>query len=184
MEYLTHCIVASAFFLVVGCNSSNEKGSTATPKQSLNSESILEDTLIRNLKFDIYCLYANTKFAFKTDSAHLIEYNECDLIVDTASRNNDTLKMRIRFYYNGLLVNPSNTNHRGTRMFASLLYDLKRNKIIMYITDENLGFFETSPKSRLYKPLQPDVIKFMQYNQAIIHPWLRKEAIRRGILQP
>jgi len=176
-----YLIVTLINIFLIGCNLSDKKNSVNDIKQD-ETFFLKEDTLIRNVKFAMYCIYADSKFAFVKDSTTLINYSECNLKVDTISRFSDTLELGIHFYYKDKQVNFNEIVENGITKIGRVLYDTAQNKIVQYVTSEYLGITIGDRKSRFFNPLQPDVIEYIKSNREKLNPWFKEEAKRRRII--
>lgn len=174
-------LIVFTFFLVFfGCNYEKEKGN----ERVINMQSaVIQDSATAIVKFDLYCIFAGEKFAFKDDSTHLIDYSSCDLDVNALSHFSDTLELSVNFYQNKKMVNAENCLENGVRRISRILYSLKENKILEYFTPENMGFYEGTPTSRYFKPLQPEVISYIIKKKSTLNLWFKGEAKRRGIIE-
>ena len=178
MKYKLSFLKNIFFFslLLVGCNVENKE-----VKQSFKNLSV-DDSLVRNIKFNVYCIFADKKFAFIDDSINIIDYSQCDLLIDTLSSFSDTLELGLHFFYNKRLVDLNYTTKENKTKVVKILYDTTRNKIIQYITNWGMGFYNNDSSSRYYIHIQPDVIEYIKNNTKTLNPWFKNESVRRGIL--
>jgi hypothetical protein len=175
-------ILFYALLLLLACNDKSEK-QIGSNNNVIVRPSVKQDSIIADVKFDLYCIFTGVKFAFKNDSLHLIDYSLCTLDVDTLSYSSDTLELSVKFSYENKIVNSENCIENGVRKISRVFYGLTSNKILEYVTPWNLGFTEETPTSRYFKPQQPDVIAYIEANRNLINPWYKNEAIRRGIIK-
>lgn len=164
-------------FILFCCNYSNKKVITCSEIEQIGS-----DTILNNVKFDLYCIYSGIKFSFKKDSLKVIDYSECDLKLNKTLSSDSILEYSLHFYYRGMPILSDDLVKNGNRIIGKILYNTRKHKIVEYISDWNVGFYEENPTSRYFMPLQPDVIAFIKKNAKNINAWFREEAKRRGIL--
>ena len=186
MSRINIILFASLVLIIFSKCSSLETKSDKDTNATLSTETDVKcneiDTLYTDIKFHIYCIYSGVKFSYKIDSSTIIYYAECCLQLDNISSINDTLEFAIKFFYKNKPVNINDLVKNNNRNITRILYSKKEKKILQYITNWNLGIYEEDLHSRYFKPLQPDVIQFIQDNKEKLNSLFRSEAIRRGVI--
>ena len=136
-----------------------------------------------------------------------LNYNFCSLELRFHSVEvfNDTTKIYFYFYVNDSTVlnieNFSSNKLKHLRDYSSLEPYINGRMFSKYLDSKhvcylikgtNFGYICVSPLPRLpedtviyriYQPLQPDVIVFINENKEKLHPWFYKEAVRRGVIK-
>jgi len=105
-----------------------------------------------------------------------------DLRFNELRKFNDTVELDFYFYYTDS-IRCDNLSLKGDIVIAKGAgFENGNNSILYYTSPTTLhSFRKTDPRSRFYKPLQPELILYIRKHKKDINAWFLKEAERRGI---
>lgn len=188
---LRYIIYVSISILFIQCHSNKSVESISYP------DVIIDEGLVEQYnmsKWYLYCILCDIelkRIEIKDDQYALMEddspatYGMLDLRFDTLMMKQDTIEMKFYFYQNSNKVDFSYVDNPP---FSGTVFANNRDSITNFLTDGIYSYiwhrcdnYELCD-SRLVKPLQPDVIKYIQDNEEVINPWFRAEAVKQGVI--
>ena len=147
-----------------------------------NSNQKTNDSIIRDIKFSIYCFYAKSKFSFINDKKKRINYRECDLNIGIYEKGEDTLSVAFSFYYKGREVFHDSIINKDNYLFPMILYSQKQHRIVSYLYNTNISTFSKGANDPMFNSKQPELINFLKSNIDNVSPFLKNELKRRKFL--
>ena len=182
--------ILSFLYLSSSCNlQSNEEGK---PNQKTTyfgqqekawMEKLTEWDVIHyndSAKWRLYCYYGDDTCldSYKKQSLPPTPLGFLDLKLAWSDYRNDTLALLYTFLYD------DSTEVRETKRRAEAFgveFNVKADTVIGY-EHGNGTFWERGPLVRYENFTHPTLVRFVNQNTKRLHPWFRKEAIRRGLL--
>lgn len=154
-----------------------------------NAEELYDDFIwmIYCMKCDRAVPYLNDVLGI-TDSSDKITYGMLPLkFVDYAkypSIYGDY--MEFHFYHNGKSIYDY---HEFAPSYIAGVFNEQNDSLMFLASSTHLSKLRTCEDTlnctyREVKPLQPDVITYIQNNKNKLAPWFRNEAIKRGVIEP
>jgi hypothetical protein len=104
-----------------------------------------------------------------------------DLKFKKAEQYGDTLGIFLSFYFDKIECNRTTVE---TIINDGITFSISKDSVIAFIVEDHLiGAWDARDSTRRFvKPLQPDVIKYIQNNKDGINSWFLNEAIKRGVI--
>lgn len=188
-------LLGTSLFFSISCNvisKRDDKGNKTDSIDSLlqlpNVDSLEKTSVYQDAKWWLYCWHCDDSVAqlftlsedlslpcFKT-------MGELDLSFDTLI----TSEKYVSFYFNysGTDSCPIENLIPKAIIQTGITIQISNDSVFSFAdkSTQLLVWSGENPSSRLYNPLQPEVINYIKTNRARINPWFRKEAIRRGVL--
>jgi hypothetical protein len=138
-------------------------------------------------KWTFYCQYCDEKLnlnkeLFTKDT--VITFGMLPLIFYKVQVQNDSVEIGFSFYFNNKPVTEQQYNKS---MFLSIMYNVEKDTVIYYRESRFFTRVSCDPdqecRSRVIKPLQPEVIKYILENREKLNPWFRNESIKQGVIK-
>lgn len=183
--------------LLFACKIKNsDENDSYLPKYPLIIDSLKVSELFDETKWNIYLLYCMDTPRANSGTPILenrIVYGNLDLKFDSISVSIDTFRFYFDFYVNDTLALNVFTfrdlkGYANGMMFYSNMSPYKKCYVYNHsewswgcIEVDSKEIYDTITKRQL-KPLQPDVIKYLNKHQQELNPWLLKEAKKRGVI--
>lgn len=176
--------------LAMSCTepSNNALENRGSEKQSLYP--LVIDSLGMRKQYDqakwvLYCLNCDDKCEFfkETGIKDTLTFGMLDLKFERYRKRADTVDLEFNFYYHDTLKCDERVCR--THSLTGLAYKVGAADYFALINVRwgDYVWKSSYSRSRLYKPLQPEVIAYIKANRAQLNPWFRGEAKRRGIIQ-
>jgi hypothetical protein len=135
-------------------------------------------------KWNLYCIYCDDTVKLrksKKDSA--ITFGSLELKFAGVEKKSDSVEMSFYFYIDSIRCDLESIVSFGDKFFANGVLFIK-DSLTFYTTPTTMRYFRQGGiDNRFFKPLQPDVIAFINNNKDKLSQWFRKEAIRRKIIE-
>jgi hypothetical protein len=134
-------------------------------------------------KLAVYLWSSNHPFEPISDSSVNKTFGELDLVFDTVLFKNDTTEFYFNFIFKGKEIYSFSLRH-----FQSIHNGVAINKLGKRLYAKSPSGFtaiykENYPYNEIEYPFQPSVVKYLQDYKTKLNPWLREEAIRRGVIK-
>jgi|GEM_PF-1495439 len=187
--------IASLFI----CCNTNSPGKTAVPNHTDKKEDLYPPEVVKlglqkeydNTKWTLYCIHCDDTCRF-ADSLHMpdtLTFASLDLQLYTINRGylmGRTVELDFYFYYGDIKCNLKTM--RNKEIAHGIIYQADTGYVISYASLSRQHDFreERHPSklaTRYLEPLQPDVVRYIQQNEAKLNPWFRNEAIKRKVLK-
>lgn len=182
----------AALVLFSSCTNSQENGRYPQIVDSLQLQTQYDKT-----KWHLYLLHCddtpkniNGTYLFK-DAKPFSAY---ELRFDSLVCHDDTTEYYFDFYLNDTLaINCVNFRNMKNDLDNGLIFVNGIDSPLCYTFNckdatksicltESPAYFDTTT-NRFAKPLQPDVVAFLNKNRQSLHPWLYSESVRRGVVK-
>ncbi len=139
--------------------------------------------LIEEIKWTIYCINIDDTCEWKPQYVNFGKtyVSSLPLIPDDYSIQGDTVSLIFHYYVNDSIICDYNVVYNFNSIIDGVSINIKTKKQLGYLGSFG-SFTVEGSRNRYVNPLQPEVIQFIKSNKNLLHPWLREEAKKRGIL--
>ncbi|HTN44832.1 MAG TPA: hypothetical protein VL098_00690 [Flavipsychrobacter sp.] len=138
-------------------------------------------------KWTFYCQYCDERLNLGKEQSTkdaVITFGMLPLIFDEVQVQNDSVEIGFSFYFKGKPVTEQQYNKS---MLFSIMYNVEKDTVTYYRESRFFTRVCCNPgqecRSRLIKPLQPEVIKYIYENREKLNRWFRDEAIKQGVIK-
>lgn len=140
--------------------------------------------MISESRWALYCIHIDDTCAWKPTYRSLGKtyLSSLPLRLDFAFVRGDTVEVLYDFYYNDSLKCDYNSVSNFVEITDGVGINHKTKKQLYYLKGDGM-FIQEGERSRYANPVQPEVKAFILANRDRLHPWLRDEAVRRGIIK-
>lgn len=158
---------------------------------ALNDSMLIDSLGLRqqfiDWKWKIYCVNCDQKLNFLDSTIHdTVAFGTLPLKFDGLEKKKDTVILDFMFFYNDSISCVPGRVIKN-RVIYSAAYKLGVDTPLYYFTSDatfTVHCLDTLHcDSRYVKPLQPEVIEYIRKNKEVIDPWLRAEAVKRGVIE-
>ena len=111
-----------------------------------------------------------------------MSFGSLDLKFEVVQINGDSNTFYFDFYFHDIPCNRNNVSYKNDKIYTNGVVFFK-DSLISFTSVGNLFFIGKDKRSRFNKEVQTSVINYLKKYRNTINPWLRNEAIKRGIVQ-
>lgn len=139
-------------------------------------------------KWRLYCIHSDDTLKYwDTNKPKGITFGELPMKFDNLEMLNDSVIINFVFRDDSSELDRYVV---GNFIVWGVVFNGNNNQVVCYTTAGGLKYYmhkctkvpDEKCNLREVKPLQPEVINYIQNNKAKIDPWFRREAIKRGVI--
>lgn len=137
----------------------------------------------KEAKWLMYCIHCDLLPEWRIPYTNIMK-KPCaylDLEPHYVQKNDSIVKFLCEFLYNDTLPLNINTISNYHKILDGVQFNIKTGDH-RYIMGTST-FVVVDSQSRYYKPLQPEVVEFINKKKDSLYPWFREEAKRRGVIK-